>query len=75
MYYSYFYGRYWRKHRRYSGREWPSKFELQWVSENDFENGEGVVKSHTKSQYKPRKSVTFTVLQLLYVENGAFPFE
>ena len=39
------------------------------MSDNDFEKGEGVIKIHTKSQNKSRKALTFTVLQLLYIED------
>ena len=38
------------------------KVEFQWVSDHDFEKGEGVVKSHAKYQYKSQKAVTFTVM-------------
>ena len=44
------------------GREGPEKVEFQQVSDNDFEKGEGVIKSHTKDQYKSRKEVTSTVM-------------
>ena len=45
------------------------------MSDNYFEKGEGVINSHTKHQYKPRKALTFTVLQCSYVENVSFNFE
>ena len=51
------------------------KVELQRVSDDDFEKGEGVVNSHTKAQYNSRKAVTFTVLQCLYVDDGSFTSE
>ena len=36
------------------------KEELQQVSDDDVDKGEGVVKSHTNAQYKLIKGVTFT---------------
>ena len=41
---------------------------------NDLERGEGLVNSHTKSQYNLRKSVTFSVMKCLYADYGSFPF-
>ena len=49
--------------------------EFQRVSNDYFEKEEGVIKSHTKAQYKSRNTVTFTALQEIYVDDGAFSFE
>ena len=51
------------------------KVEFQRLSDDDFKKGEGFVKSHTKSQYKSIKSVTFTVMKFLYIDYGAFTFK
>ena len=49
--------------------------EFQRVSNDYFEKEEGFIKSHTKAQYKLRNTVTFTALQEIYVDDGAFSFE
>ena len=45
------------------------------MSGNNFDRGEGVVKRHTKDQYKSINAATFTVLQWIYIDDGAFNFE
>ena len=49
--------------------------ELQQASDKDFKKGEGIIKIHTKYQYKSRKLVTFNVLRCILFDNGAFTFE
>ncbi|KAL7525760.1 hypothetical protein ACHAXR_003162, partial [Thalassiosira sp. AJA248-18] len=44
------------------------------VSQTDFDNGNGAIKSHTPSQYKCRNLTAFEIFQCLYVDDGAFPF-
>ena len=44
------------------------------VSQTDFDNGIGAIKSHTQSQYKSKSLTVFQIFQGLYVDDGAFPF-
>ena len=44
------------------------------ASDEDFENGIGSIRRHTKKQYQSPKLEKLTVFQCLYVDDGAFPF-
>ena len=44
------------------------------ASDEDFENGIGIVRGHTPSQYRSSKLDILSIFQCLYVDDGAFPF-
>mmetsp|Transcript_22885 Transcript_22885/g.52542 ORF Transcript_22885/g.52542 Transcript_22885/m.52542 type:complete len:261 (+) Transcript_22885:134-916(+) len=57
---------------------WESKglerMQVVRASDEDFENGIGIVRGHTPKQYGSSKLDFLTVFQCLYVDDGAFPF-
>ncbi|EJK70147.1 hypothetical protein THAOC_08516, partial [Thalassiosira oceanica] len=44
------------------------------ASDEDFENGIGIVRGHTPKQFSSSKLDILSVFQCLYVDDGAFPF-
>ena len=44
------------------------------ASEEDFENGIGIVRGHTPKQFGSSKLDILSIFQCLYVDDGAFPF-
>jgi len=44
------------------------------ASDEDFENGIGIVRGHTPKQYQSSKLVILSIFQCLFVDDGAFPF-
>ena len=51
------------------------KVKLKRPSEDDFENGKGIIKSHKPSQYKSARLKTTEVVQCIYVDDGVFLFK
>ncbi|KAL7516256.1 hypothetical protein ACHAWF_000038 [Thalassiosira exigua] len=48
---------------------------LKSVTEEDFVQGKGAIKSHTIAQYQERSLTAVEIIQCLYVDDGAFIFE
>ena len=57
---------------------WESKglerMQVVRASDEDFENGIGIVRGHTPKQYQSSKLDILSIFQCLYVDDGAFPF-
>ena len=51
------------------------KVKLKRPSEDDFEIGKGIIKSHKPNQYKSARIKTTEVVQCLYVNDGVFLFK